>query len=115
MELIEEENLGSRGTTTRGTLRSGGVGAYVGQSISAQPQVQSVRIFGQEFLDTSSGTLTITANGGAMPANEAQITVYQNGQKLLGSQWSKAGAVITIDPNSHYDGSNYEIVFTTIQ
>jgi hypothetical protein len=115
VELIEEENLGSRGTTTRGTLRSGGVGAYVGQSISAQPQVQSVRIFGQEFLDTSSGTLTITANGGAMPANEAQITVYQNGQKLLGSQWSKAGAVITIDPNSHYDGSNYEIVFTTIQ
>ncbi len=38
---------------------------------------------------------------------EAQITVYQNGQKLLGSQWSKAGAIITIDPNSHYDGSNY--------
>jgi len=115
VELIEEENLGSRGATTRGTLRSGGVGAYVGQSISAQPQVQSVRIFGQEFLDTSSGTLTITANDGAMPANEAQITVYQNGQKLLGSQWSKAGAIITIDPNSHYDGSNYEIVFTTIQ
>lgn len=115
VELIEEENLGNRGTTTRSTLRSGGVGAYVGSSISAQPQVQSVRVFGQEFLDSNTATLTITANGGALPTNEAQITVYQNGQKLLNSQWSKSGSIITIDSTSHWDGSNYEIVFTTIQ
>lgn len=115
VELIEEENLGDRGTTTRGSLRSGGVGTYVGQNVSDQPQVQSVRIFGQEFLDTSSPALTITQNGGALPANETLITVFQNGQKLLGSQWSKAGSVITIDSASHYDGANYEILFTVIQ
>lgn len=115
VELIEEENLGSRGTTTRSTLRSGGVGQYVGNNISAQPQVQSVRMYGQEFLDSNTATLTITANGGALPANEAQITVYQNGQKLLNSQWSKSGSIITIDSTSHWNGSNYEIVFTTIQ
>ena len=96
-------------------MRSGGVGTYVGQNVSDQPQVQSVRIFGQEFLDTSSPALTITQNGGALPANETLITVFQNGQKLLGSQWSKAGSVITIDSASHYDGSNYEILFTVIQ
>ena len=115
VELIEEENLGARGTTVRGTLRSGGVGSYVGQSTTPEPAVQSVRIFGQEFLDTSSPTFTVTAGGIALPANESQITVYQNGQKLLNSQWSKSGNIVTIDSSTHYDGSNYEVVFTIIQ
>jgi hypothetical protein len=41
----------------------------------------------------------------------ASIHVYQNGQKLIESQYViTAPATITIDSNTHYDGSNY-IVF----
>ncbi len=41
----------------------------------------------------------------------ASVHVYQNGQKLIDSQYSiTAPATITIDANTHYDGSNY-IVF----
>ena len=73
----------------------------------------AVSIFNQEFLDTTSGTLTWTQNSGKLPTTNllAAIHVYQNGQKLIDSQYSiTAPATITIDSNTHYDGSNY-IVF----
>ena len=73
----------------------------------------AVSIFNQEFLDTTSGTLTWTQNSGKLPTTNllAAIHVYQNGQKLIDSQYSiTAPATITIDANTHYDGSNY-IVF----
>ena len=62
---------------------------------------------------TTSGTLTWTQNSGKLPTTNllASIHVYQNGQKLIDSQYSiTAPATITIDANTHYDGSNY-IVF----
>jgi hypothetical protein len=73
----------------------------------------SVSIFNQEFLNTTSNILTWTQNGGILPKTNlsASIHVYQNGQKLIESQYViTAPATITIDSNSHYDGSNY-IVF----
>ena len=73
----------------------------------------AVSIFNQEFLDTTSGTLTWTQNSGKLPTTNllAAIHVYQNGQKLIDSQYSiTLPATITIDSNTHYDGSNY-IVF----
>jgi hypothetical protein len=73
----------------------------------------SVSIFNQEFLNTTSAILTWTQNGGILPKTNlpASIHVYQNGQKLIESQYViTAPATITIDSNSHYDGSNY-IVF----
>jgi hypothetical protein len=73
----------------------------------------SVSIFNQEFLNTTSGILTWTQNGGILPTTNlsASIHVYQNGQKLIASQYViTAPATITIDSNTHYDGSNY-IVF----
>ena len=73
----------------------------------------AVSIFNQEFLDTTSGTLTWTQNSGKLPTTNllASIHVYQNGQKLIDSQYSiTLPATITIDSNTHYDGSNY-IVF----
>jgi hypothetical protein len=72
-----------------------------------------VSIFNQEFLNTTSGILTWTQNGGILPTTNllAAIHVYQNGQKLIASQYViTAPATITIDSNTHYDGSNY-IVF----
>lgn len=73
----------------------------------------AVSIFNQEFLDTNSGTLTWTQNSGKLPTTNllAAIHVYQNGQKLIDSQYTiTLPATITIDSNTHYDGSNY-IVF----
>ena len=73
----------------------------------------AVSIFNQEFLDTTSAILTWTQNNGKLPTTNllAAIHVYQNGQKLVDSQYSiTLPATITIDSNTHYDGSNY-IVF----
>jgi hypothetical protein len=73
----------------------------------------AIAIFNQEFLDTTSNVLTWTQNNGKLPTTNlnASIHVYQNGQKLVDSQYTiTLPATITIDSNSHYDGSNY-IVF----
>jgi len=73
----------------------------------------AVSIFNQEFLDTTSAILTWTQNSGKLPTTNllAAIHVYQNGHKLVDSQYSiTLPATITIDSNTHYDGSNY-IVF----
>ncbi len=73
----------------------------------------AVSIFNQEFLATSSNVLTWTQNNGTLPVANlpASVHVYQNGQKLINSQYTiTLPATITIDSNSHYDGSNY-IVF----
>jgi len=73
----------------------------------------AVSIFNQEFLDTTSAILTWTQNSGKLPTTNllAAIHVYQNGQKLIDSQYSiTLPSTITIDSNTHYDGSNY-IVF----
>lgn len=73
----------------------------------------AIAIFNQEFLDTNSNVLTWTQNNGKLPTTNlnASIHVYQNGQKLVDSQYTiTLPATITIDSNTHYDGSNY-IVF----
>ncbi len=73
----------------------------------------AVSIFNQEFISTSSNVLTWTQNNGVLPTTNlsASVHVYQNGQKLIESQYViTAPATITIDANTHYDGSNY-IVF----
>ena len=72
----------------------------------------AVSIFNQEFLNTTSNILTWTQNGGILPKTNlaASIHVYQNGQKLIESQYViTAPATISIDSNTHYDGSNYII------
>ena len=73
----------------------------------------AISIFNQEFLATSSNILTWTQNNGTLPVTNlnASVHVYQNGQKLIDSQYTiTLPATITIDSNTHYDGSNY-IVF----
>jgi len=67
----------------------------------------NISIFNQEFLDTTSAILTWTQNSGKLPTTNllAAIHVYQNGQKLVDSQYSiTLPDTITIDSNTHYDG-----------
>ncbi len=40
--------------------------------------------------------------------------LFQNGQELINTQFTVVGSVITIDANTHYDGSNYVIFFVVI-
>lgn len=73
----------------------------------------AVSIFNQEFIAAATGTLTWTQNNGNLPVTNlsAAIHVYQNGQKLIDSQYTiTAPATITIDASTHFEGSNY-IVF----
>ena len=77
----------------------------------------AIAIFNQEFLDTTSNILTWTQNNGKLPTTNlnASIHVYQNGQKLVDSQYTiTLPATITIDSNSHYDGSNYIVMAINI-
>jgi hypothetical protein len=104
--------------TTAGSGSSGsagGGGTSTGGGGSSTPAITSLNVYTQEFLAASSATLTITENSGVLPSNEAVIKVYQNGQKLLQSQWSVSGSNITIDSTTHYDTANYEVEFLIIQ
>jgi hypothetical protein len=61
----------------------------------------------------NSGSGGVVNNNVTVPVTNlpASVHVYQNGQKLIESQYViTAPATITIDANTHYDGSNY-IVF----
>ena len=75
-----------------------------------------ISIFSEQFLNTSSNILTYTKNSGVLPTTntDASIQVYQNGQKLIASQYTiTQPSTITIDSDTHYDGSNY-IIFAII-
>jgi predicted nucleic acid-binding protein len=75
-----------------------------------------ISIFSEEFLATLSNVLTYTKNNGLLPTTntDASIQVYQNGQKLIASQYTITQPdTITIDVNTHYDGANY-IIFAII-
>lgn len=72
----------------------------------------AVSIFNQEFVNVYSNVLTWTQNNGNLPLTNlnAAIHVYQNGQKLIDSQYTVTQPnTITIDSATHYDGSNYII------
>lgn len=72
----------------------------------------AVSIFNQEFVNAYSNVLTWTQNNGNLPLTNlnAAIHVYQNGQKLIDSQYTITQPnTITIDSGTHYDGSNYII------
>jgi hypothetical protein len=75
-----------------------------------------ISIFNQEFINTNSNILTWTQNNNNLPITNlsSSIHVYQNGQKLIASQYTITQPnTITIDANTHYDGANY-IIFAII-
>jgi len=73
-----------------GVIISGGGGGGGGEALS---------IYQQEFTAPSGTSVTVTANGGVLPA-ESAIMVFFNGQFYTG--WTKAGSAInmgfTLDP-----------------
>ena len=113
-ELILEDDKDAV-STVRSSIRSSGIGGYIaGATLS--PNVRAVNVFKEEFIGVSSPVLTITRNSGILPVNTQQIQVYQNQGLLVDSQWSKTGVgTITIDSVTHWDGSNYTIVFAYIE
>ena len=78
----------------------------------------TISIFNQEFLNTSSATLTWTQNNNTLPTTNtaSSIHVYQNGQKLIASQFTITQPdTVTIDSDTHYNGANYIIFAILIQ
>jgi hypothetical protein len=77
-----------------------------------------ISIFSEEFINTSSNVLTYTKNDGVLPTTntDASIQVYQNGQKLIASQFTITQPnTVTIDSDTHYNGANYIIFAIIIQ
>jgi hypothetical protein len=115
VEFVPEGSDSGASTTTGSgsTGSSGGGGTSTGGG-TGTPAINSVLVFSQEFVSSTTNVLTITENGGVLPANLAQVKVYMNGQKLITSQWAAGTGIITIDSNTHYDGANYEVEFLII-
>lgn len=74
-------------------------------------------IFNEEFINTTSSTLTFTKNSGVLPTSnlEASVQVYQNGQKLFTNQYTVTPPnLIIIYTDTYYEGSSYSIFATLI-
>lgn len=92
-----------------------GTGAITPTNSTINTQNSSVtKVFKQSFISSNTAILNITKNGGVLPSNLEQLLVFQNGQELISTQFTVAGSVITIDANTHYDGSNYVIFFIIV-
>jgi hypothetical protein len=92
-----------------------GTGSITPTNNEPNTQNSSVtKVFKESFLNINTASLTITKNGGVLPSNLEQLLLFQNGQELISTQFSVAGSVITIDANTHYDGSNYVVFFIII-
>lgn len=63
-----------------------------------------------EFLDSQTNVLVLDMSSGITKVVSASITVKQNGQTLLYSQYSISGVTVTIDSVTHYDGAHYIVI-----
>jgi hypothetical protein len=63
-------------------------------------------------------SIVLPANSGitAVSNTDAQVFVFQNGQKIWpGVQYTISGSTITIDAGTHYDGANYEVIVNGVR
>jgi hypothetical protein len=111
----EGTDSGAATSTGSGSTGSSGGGGTSTGGGNTTPAIVSVLVFVQEFINTSSNVLTITENGGNLPATASQVKVFMNGQKLLSSQYTVGTSTITISTDTHYDTANYEVEFIIIQ
>ena len=99
----------SGGTQSGGTTPTTGGGVSVGNTSL---------FFAQEYIEQSTATLTWTENSGILPEGNhaAQIRVFQNGQRLLTTQYTVTlPNDIEIDAATHYSGANYLIEAIIVQ
>lgn len=81
--------------------------------------VENVMYYAQSFVGASSRTLTWVENNGTLPSSntQAQILVFQNGQKLeetvqytLSHNTGPSESQIIINALTHFSGANYEAI-----
>lgn len=75
-----------------------------------------IEMYRQQFLSSSSATLTWTQNSGNVPSDTTtRVWVFMQGQKLLPLQYSitplsgPGQSTFTISSDTHYPGASYEI------
>ena len=117
--LLVPKDAATGPPTSGGTTGGGSTslpGGTTGVTGGGTPAVQSVTMYFQKFDAQVSDTLTITENNGTLPGNaNAQIRVFQNGQRLDPDQYTVSGSDIEIEADTHYSGANYMVEFTIIQ
>jgi hypothetical protein len=70
------------------------------------------------YQNQSGVSIVLPANSGitAVSNTDAQVFVFQNGQKIWpGVQYTISGSTITIDAGTHYDGANYEVIVNGVR
>lgn len=81
------------------------------------PQSQTdFAYYQQTYLSHTGNTIIWTQNNGLLPNDQSQIAVYQNGQRKLPAEYTivyntaPGQSQIIISTDSHFDGSNYQVV-----
>jgi hypothetical protein len=70
------------------------------------------------YQNQSGVSIVLPANSGitAVSNTDAQVFVFQNGQKIWpGVQYTISGSTITIDAGTHFDGANYEVIVNGVR
>ena len=91
-----------------GTVTGSGSGL-----VGANGLVINIQLSYNPFLNSSTNVLVLPVNSGITNVSNvnANVMVFQNGQKLLPSiQYSITASTVTIDANTHYEGANYEAI-----
>ena len=95
-----------------GTVTGSGSGL-----VGANGLVINIQLSYNPFLNSSTNVLVLPVNSGITNVSNvnANVMVFQNGQKLLpGVQYSIIASTVTIDTNTHYEGANYEVIVNGI-
>lgn len=95
-----------------GTVTGSGSGL-----VGANGLVINIQLSYNPFLNSSTNVLVLPVNSGITNVSNvnANVMVFQNGQKLLpGVQYSITASTVTIDTNTHYEGANYEVIVNGI-
>ncbi len=95
-----------------GTVTGSGSGL-----VGASGATVNIQLSYNPFINSNTNVLDLPINSGITQVSiqSANVLVFQNGQKLLPSvQYTISGSKITIDSNTHYDGSNYEVIINGV-
>lgn len=95
-----------------GTVTGSGSGL-----VGASGATVNIQLSYNPFINSNTNVLDLPINSGITQVSiqSANVLVFQNGQKLLPSvQYTISGSKVTIDSNTHYDGSNYEVIINGV-
>jgi hypothetical protein len=96
-----------------GTVTGSGSGLVGSTSTSI-----SVYASNNLYQNQTGVSIVLPANSGitAVSNTDAQVFVFQNGQKIWpGVQYTISGSTITIDAATHFDGANYEVIVNGVR